>query len=193
MPRKLTKRSKEKDKQDIHKQFKPNKTPKQVFKMGAFGGTYFRPIHSSITGEDYTPKQAMKGLPKDWFKGLDIDTMVTSSKYDKNVNKYKVKCGSSLEAWESSGWIHEQDPYGWFQWFCKYSTGRRTDDDERQIGRWLKLAGPNGRFRRTLMNKIIKEGTTYDDFSISPVIRQVLLHWGYQLTKKDLDDYKKSR
>lgn len=193
MPRKSNKRSKSKDKQDIHKQFKPNKTPKQVFKMGAFGGTYFRPIHSSITGEDYTPKQAMKGLPKDWFKGLDIDTMVISSKYDKNVNKYKVKCGSSLEAWESSGWIHKQDPYGWFQWFCKYSTGRRTDDDERQIGRWLKLAGPNGRFRRTLMNKIIKEGTTYDDFSISPVIRQVLLHWGYQLTKKDLDDYKKSK
>ena len=193
MPRKSNKRSKVKDKQDIHKQFKPNKTPKQVFKMGAFGGTYFRPIYSSITGENYTPKQAMKGLPKDWFKGLDIDRMVTSSKYDKKVNKYKVKCGSSLEAWESSGWIHKQDPYGWFQWFCKYSTGRRTDDDERQIGRWLKLAGPNGRFRRTLMNKIIKENTTYDDFSISPVIRQVLLHWGYQLTKKDLDDYKKSK
>ena len=193
MGRKLTKRSKEKDKQDIHKQFKPNKTPKQVFKMGAFGGTYFRPIHSSITGEDYTPKQAMKGLPKEWFKGLDIDTMVTSSKYDKNVNKYKVKCGSSLEAWESSGWIHEQDPYGWFQWYCYYKKGRRTNDDERQIGRWLKLAGPNGRFRRTLMNKIIKENTTYDDFSISPVIRQVLLHWGYQLTKKDLEDYKKSK
>jgi len=193
MPRKSNKRSKGKDKQDIHKQFKPNKTPKQVFKMGAFGGTYFRPIHSSVTGEDYTPKQAMKGLPKDWFKGLDIDTMVTSSKYDKKVNKYKVKCGSTLEAWESSGWIHEQDPYGWFQWFCKYSTGRRTDDDERQIGRWLKLAGPNGRFRRTLMNKIIKNGSTYNDFSISPVIRQVLLHWGYQLTKKDLEYYKKSK
>lgn len=193
MPRKSNKRSKGKGKQDIHKQFKPNKTPKQVFKMGAFGGTYFRPIHSSVTGEDYTPKQAMRGLPKDWFKGLDIDTMVASSKYDKKVNKYKVKCGSSLEAWESSGWIDEQDPYGWFQWFCKYSTGRRTSDDERQIGRWLKLAGPNGRFRRTLMNKIIKNGTTYDDFSISPVIRQVLLHWGYQLTKKDLDDYKKSK
>jgi len=43
------------------------------------------------------------------------------------------------------------------------------------------------------MNKIIKNGTTYDDISISPVIRQVLLDWGYQLTKKDLDDYKESR
>jgi hypothetical protein len=178
---------------DIHKLFKPNKTPKQVFKLGAFGGTYFRPIYSSITDKNYTPSQAMKGLPKSWFQGLDMKTKVTSSTYEKQVNKYKVKCGSSLEAWEKSGWIHKQDPYGWFQWYCRYCTGRRTDDDERQINRWLKLAGPNGRFRRTLMNKIIKEGSTYDDFSISPVIRQVLLHWGYQLTNKDLTAYKKSK
>ena len=178
---------------DIHKLFKPNKTPKQVFKLGAFGGTYFRPIYSSITDKNYTPSQAMKGLPKSWFQGLDMKTKVTSSTYEKQVNKYKVKCGSSLEAWENSGWINKQDPYGWFQWYCRYCTGRRTKDDERQISRWLKLAGPNGRFRRTLMNKIIKEGSTYNDFSISPVIRQVLLHWGYQLTNKDLTAYKKSK
>ena len=190
---KKTHRKKKMDKQDIHKQFKPNKSPKQVFKLGAFGGTYFRPIYSSVTDKKYTPSEAMKGLPKQWFQGLDMKTRVTSSTYDKKINKYKVKCGSTLEAWESSGWINKQDPYGWFQWYTRYSTGRRTSDDERQIGRWLKLAGPNGRFRRTLMNKIIKNNTTYNDFTISPVIRQVLLHWGYQLTKKDLEDYKKSK
>ena len=190
---KKTHRKKKMDKQDIHKQFKPNKSPKQVFKLGAFGGTYFRPIYSSVTDKKYTPSEVMKGLPKQWFQGLDMKKMVTSSTYDKKVNKYKVKCGSTLEAWESSGWIIPQDPYGWFQWYCRYSTGRRTDDDERQIGRWLKLAGPNGRFRRTLMNKIIKNNTTYNDFTISPVIRQVLLHWGYQLTKKDLEAYNKSK
>jgi hypothetical protein len=196
MPRKSnSKRSKRSKDKDVHvlRQFKPNKTPKQVFKMGAFGGTYFRPIHSAVTGNDYTPNQSMRGLSKDWFKGLDMDKMVTSSTYDKNVNKYKVKCGSTLESWETSGWIDKQDPYGWFQWYCHYKKGRRTKDDERQIDRWLKLAGPSGRFRRTLMNKIIKNNTTYDDYSISPVIRQVLLHWGYELTKKDLDDYKKSK
>lgn len=187
------KRRSNKKTMDHNKEFKPNKTPKQVFKMGAFGGTYFRPIYSSITNQKYTSDEVINEYPKEWFKGLNIDTMVTSSKYDKKVNKYKVKCGSTLEAWEDSGWIIEQDPYGWFQWYCRYSMGRRTDDDKRQIGRWLKLAGPNGRFRRTLMNKIIKNNTTYDDFSISPVIRQVLLHWGYQLTKKDLDQYKKSK
>ena len=180
-------------KEDIHKQFKPNKTPKQVLQMGAFGGTYFRPIHSSVTDKDYTPSEAMRGLPKSWFEGIDLKTKITSSKYDKKVNKYDVKCGSTLEAWENSGWIDKQDPYGWFQWYCRYYNGRRTSDDERQIGRWLKLAGPNGRFRRTLMNKIIKKGTTYDDASVSPVIRQVLLHWGYQLTKTDLERYRKSK
>lgn len=173
--------------------FTPNLTPKQVFQMGAFGGTYFRTIKSTVTDKTHQGKTAIKEYPKSWFQGLDIEKEVISPDYDKKVNKYKVKCGSTLEAWESSDWIDKQDPYGWFQWYCYYKKGRRTSDDERQIGRWLKLAGPNGRFRRTLMNKIIKGGTTYNDFSISPVIRQVLLHWGYQLTKKDLDDYKKSK
>lgn len=30
--------------------FKPNMTPKEVLQAGSFGGTYFRPIHSSVTG-----------------------------------------------------------------------------------------------------------------------------------------------
>ena len=151
--------SKKKDKVkkeiDIHKQFKPNKKPKAVFRAGAFGGTYFRPINSSVTGKKHNG--SLNEYPDDWFKGMDVKKKVQSATYDKNVNKYKVKCGSSLEAWESSNWIMKQDPYGWFQWFCRYSKGRRTKDDERQIGRWLKLTGPKGRFRITLMNKIIKK------------------------------------
>ena len=30
-------------------------------------------------------------------------------------------------------------------------------------------------------------GSKYDDYSISPKIRQILLHWGYELTKKDFE------
>ena len=79
----MTKRrsTKKVKKEDIHKQFKPNKSPKQVFTMGSFGGTYFRPIHSSVTGKDYTPSEAMRGLPKSWFEGIDLKTKLTSSKY----------------------------------------------------------------------------------------------------------------
>ena len=169
--------------------FKPNLTPKQVLRMGSFGGTYFRDIKSKITGKKHSGKNAIKEYPKDWFKGINIDKKITSEEYDKNVNTYKVKCGSSLEAWEKSGWIVKKDPYGWFQWYCRFYMGRRTKDDERQIDRWLKLTGPKGRFKRSLMNKIIKEGKDYNDKSVSPVIRQVLQHWGYKLSKRDLEQY----
>ena len=177
----------------MNHEFKPNKTPKQVFQEGSFGGTYFRPIYSSITKKKYTSGQVIKEYPKSWFTGIDIQKMVTSPDYDKKMNKYKVKCGSSLETWEENNWIIDQDPYGWFQWYCRYYSGRRSDDDERQIKRWLALAGPNGRFRRRLMNEIIKKKKRYNDYTVSPVIRQVLLHWGYELTSKDLQSYKKKK
>ena len=160
-------------------EFKPNLTPKQVLQLGSFGGTYFRDIHSTVTNKNYIGKNVIKEFPSNWFTGLDIDSMITSQKYDKKINKYGVKCGSSLEDWEGSGWIDKQDPYGWFQWYCRFYKGRRTDDDERQIDRWLKLAGPKGRFKNRLLNMIKKKGTNKNDFSISPVIRQVLQHWAY--------------
>ena len=34
--------------------------------------------------------------------------------------------------------------YGWFQWYCRFFQGRRSEDDERQIQRWLKICGPTG-------------------------------------------------
>merc|ERR1719223_2394399 len=108
--------------------------------------------------------------------------MVTSSTYNKNVNRYKAKCGQGLDAWESSGWITDVDPYGWFQWYCRFYQGRRCSDDARQISRWAKSAGPKGRFRSQLCNKILKANTSHSDTKISPVIRQTLLHWGIEIT-----------
>lgn len=174
-------------------EFRPNLTPKQVLRMGSFGGTYFRDIQSDVTGKKHSGKVAIKEYPKDWFKGITIEKKIISQEYDKNVNTYKVKCGSSLEDWEKNDWIVKQDPYGWFQWYCRFYRGRRTKDDKRQIDRWLKLAGPRGRFRTNLMNKIIKSGKAYNDKSVSPVIRQVLQHWGYKLSKSHFDSYKKSK
>ena len=153
-------------------EFKPNLTPQQVLKMGSFGGTYFRPIYSSVTKKHYKSEDVIKEFPNSWFKGINIEKMVTSSDYDKNVNKYKVKCGSELGDWEKSGWMRKQDPYGWFQWYCRFYMGRRSDDDERQVKRWLAFAGPKGRFKKNLINKIKDNNADIDDYTISPVIRQ---------------------
>ena len=41
------------------------------------------------------------------------------------------------------------------------------------------------RFRDKLVKTIRDAGSKFDDYSISPKIRQILLHWGYGLTEKD--------
>lgn len=163
--------------------FKPNLTPYQIFKLGSFGGTYWRPIYSSVTGKNYKNQHK-----KYKWKIPDSKLTVPYDKYDVNINKYKVRVGTTLEFWESKNWITHYDPYGWVQWYCNYYNGRRTPDDERQIKRWEKIAGPNGRFRRMLINIIKKKNGKYDDPKISPKIRQTLQHWGYRLTKKDLTE-----
>lgn len=169
--------------------FRPNLTPKEVLQAGSFGGTYFRPIKSSVTGLSYRNQHIE--FPKDWFDGLDLKTQVCSPKYFASVNKYKKKCGGDLDMWEGSGWISDLDPYGWFQWYCRFYLGRRSTDDERQIARGLGVFGAKGRFRNNLIGKISRGGATTDDVAISPVIRQSLQHWGYRLTLADAQKYVK--
>ena len=75
------------------------------------------------------------------------------------------------------GWINFIDPYGWFHWYFRYWLGRRSLDDKRQIARWKEIVS---RFKGKLV-KIIKDANgRFDDYSISPEIRQILLHWGYE-------------
>ncbi len=75
--------------------------------------------------------------------------------------------------------------------YCDIYLGRRTSDDERQISRWKGVCSIKGRFRNQLIGKCAKGNTTFDDASISPVIRQSLLHWGYELTEADAEAYVK--
>lgn len=167
-----------------HREFTPNLTPRQMFKLGSFGGTYWRPIKSSVTNKEY--KNIHKKYPKSWWEGIPENHLTRPfDKYDTKINKYGVKVGTTLEFWESKKWITKYNPYGWVHWYCDFFMGRRTPDDSRQIDRWLSLAGPRGRFMRFLVSLIIKKKAKYDDETISPKIRQVLQHWGYQLTKED--------
>ena len=170
--------------------FRPNLTPRDMFVLGSFGGTYWRPIKSGVTGKSY--KNEHVKYPKSWWKGIP-DEHLTSDTCDVSINKYKVSVGTSLDFWESKKWINKLHPYGWVQWYCDFYQGKRGDDDERQIQRWKNLAGPKGRFMRFLVTQIIKKGAKWNDETVSPKIRQVLQHWGYKLTSADYNNEIKRR
>ena len=94
--------------------FSPNKTPVEVIREGSFGGTYFRDIYSGINGKWY------KNSRKEFFQLKYIDAKFYASDYDDvNVNKYGLKCETSLRFQENKDWINEIDPYGWFQWYFR--------------------------------------------------------------------------
>ena len=94
--------------------FSPNKTPIKVIREGTFGGTYFRDIYSGINEKRY--KNSWKAFVQ--LKNIDAK-FYASIYYNVKVNKYDVKCVTSLILWENKGWINKIDPYGWFQWYFR--------------------------------------------------------------------------
>ena len=154
--------------------FSPNETPIEIIKEGSIGGTSFRDIYSGINEKWY------KNSWKEFAQLKNIDANFYASDYDDvNVNKYNVKCGTSLRFWENKGCINEIDPYGWFQWYFRYWLGRRSKEDKRQVNRWKKIVS---RCRGVLVKMIRDAGSKFNHYSISSKIRQILLHWGYELT-----------
>lgn len=173
-------------------EFTPNLTPQKMFELGSFGGTYWRPIKSTFFKTILRNKH--EKYPKSWWKDVPENWLTTHmDKYDEKINKYGVRVGTSLEFWEEKGWIEKTHPYGWVQWYCDFYTGKRSHDDERQIKRWKRLAGPNGRFRKWLVTMILKKKGEWNDYEISPKMRQTLQHWGYVLTKSNFNKEVSSR
>ena len=76
--------------------FGANKAPVEVIKEGAFGGTYFIDIYSGVTGKCYRKSwkefNQLKNIDKEYY---------CSDFYDVSVNKYGVKCATSLRFWEN--------------------------------------------------------------------------------------------
>ena len=159
--------------------FKPDLTPYQMFNVGIIGGSYFRNITSPKTNITYTTEdhKQFKFLSK-----ISKHKLITNN-YDKNINKYKVKAGSSYNDWMNKNWIDEPTaPRGWIEWYCHFYNGKRTYDDERQIKRWMNFASKeSGRFRIRYQNLITKENSNKIDFH--PVLQQNLLEWGVDSRK----------
>ena len=78
--------------------FGENKTPVEVIKDGAFGITYFKNIYSSVNGKWYRKSWKEFGELKDIGQKY-----YCSNYYDVSVNKYGVKCGTSLRFWKNNG------------------------------------------------------------------------------------------
>jgi hypothetical protein len=170
-----------------HPEFTPNLTPRQVIQAGTWGGCYFHPRGGKPGVKN--PKEGVKitheEFPKAWFAGLKPE-QYRNRRYDKTKNKYGVNAGQDQAYWEEKGWIIPQDPRGWFQWYCRFYEGRRTADDARQISRWVGVAGGKGRWKTNLCKKCVYANKRYDDPSVSPVVRQTMLHWAYEITEADV-------
>ena len=141
-----------KNKNDFYKLFKPQLTPKKMLELGVFGGAYF-----GLNVKEY---------PKSWFINAKI-----SKNFDVNLNRFKVKSGLSRKEWQEKGWIFREDPLGWFQWYCRYSCGRRIAHiDEIQIKRWKNF------IRHVIA---VKKNCEPIDLSCRRRQRQAILQWAY--------------
>ena len=140
------------DNLDFYKIFEPQLTPKQMLELGVFGGSYFG--------------NKIDEFPKSWFKNAKI-----SKNFDINLNRFKVKSGLSRDHWMKKGWIYKEDPLGWFQWYCRFSIGRRMPHiDKVQIKRWKN-------FIRHV--KAIKKNCEKRDLNCRRKQRQAILQWAY--------------
>jgi hypothetical protein len=133
-------------------EFQPQLTPKEMLALGVFGGKYM----TDCTEE----------FPASWFARARL----CAARHDPRLNCFGVNASQSLAVWRRNGWIHPQDPRGWFQWYCRYYLGRRTADDRRQIRRWRAIA------RHVAA---IRANCDAGDVACRRRQRQAVLHWAY--------------
>ena len=132
--------------------FKPELTPKEMLELGVFGGAYFG--------------DKINEFPKSWLIKAKL-----SKKFDVKINRFQVRAGLSRKEWQEKGWIFKEDPLGWFQWYCRFTNGRRIPHmDEIQIKRWKN-------FRRHVL--AIEKNCEKGDLGCRKKQRQAILQWAY--------------
>ncbi len=137
----------------FHSDFTPHLTPKEMLTLGVFGGLYMTDCREEF--------------PASWFAHAKLSR---DGKRHKELNYFQTNASQPLSVWKEKGWIHPDDPRGWFQWYCRYYIGRRHADDERQIKRWKNVARHAHQIAHNCMP---------GDLTCRPRQRQALLHWAY--------------
>jgi len=123
-----------------------------MMSLGVFGGSYF-------VGKT-------KEYPKSWFIKAKL-----SKAFDVEKNCFRIKAGLSRQHWIDKGWIFKEDPLGWFQWYCRFTKGRRIPYvDATQIKRWKN-------FTRHVV--AIKKNCESRDIHCRRRQRQAILQWAY--------------
>ncbi len=141
--------------ENFDKNFKPDLTPQEMLELGVFGGVYMRDCESEF--------------PKSWFKNAKLQDK-EFKKQDPKLNFFKIRASQPLSIWRAKGWIHQDDPRGWFQWYCRYYMGCRHMDDPRQIRRWINM-------KRHIV--WLQGACRREDIFCRPRQRQAPLHWAY--------------
>ncbi len=136
----------------FHPDFRPDLTPAQLLQLGVFGGRYMTDCREEF--------------PASWF----VRAKLSPLRSDPGLNFFRVPASQPLSYWLEKGWIRAQDPRGWFQWYCRYYLGRRSDDDERQIKRWKAMQRHVAQ-----LTQHCRQG----DWTCRPIQRQALLQWAY--------------
>jgi hypothetical protein len=137
--------------------FRPELTPKDMLRLGVFCGKYLNDCRSEF--------------PSSWFTSAKL----SPSGRNCALNYFGVDASQPLSVWRSKGWLHPDDPRGWFQWYCRYYMGRRIpQEDARQIRRWKAM----GRHVAQL-----KKHCEPGDPFCRPRQRQALLQWAYDSRK----------
>lgn len=155
---------------DDRPDFTPSYSPLEMAEAGVFGGNYFGNVEVKQNWLDFVPVEFAQ----------DCNTaMLTNTIYKTSINKYGVTCGMDYAGWIKAGWIAEQDPYGWYNWYINFYYGRRSSDDNRQISRWKSFIS---RHSGMLKSICIKANRDILDESFGKKTRQNLLHWSYKIT-----------
>lgn len=141
----------------FHPDFKPGLTPKEMLELGVFGGMYL--------------EKSEKEFPQSWFTKAKLSK---DEKPHAELNYFKINASQPRAVWQAKGWIHTDDPRGWFEWYCRYYLGRRHSDDERQIKRWRAMARHVAQVKHNCMR---------GDEHCRRRQRQALLHWAYDSRK----------
>jgi hypothetical protein len=139
--------------QDFAGDFLPELTPADMLHLGVFCGKYMTDCKAEF--------------PTSWFE----DAKLAPHRPDCSLNYFGVRASVPLHIWIEKGWIYPGDPRGWFQWYCRYYSGRRLPtEDARQIARWKA-------FKRHAA-QVRKHCNPGDPFC-RPRQRQALLQWAY--------------